>query len=277
MTRRRPGVRVRSYLAATRLLDGVLALLHAAFAGFWLGLLKHGDFQDLDAEYYRRQSMYRDDSYNRSGFFLWEKQAVERYFSTCRRVVVTAAGGGREMLALCRMGCVADGFECNSALVANANRLLAEEGCDATVSLCERDVCPPLARRYDGAIVGWSSFMLIPGRQRRVRFLQELRQALDPGAPILLSFCPLDAPRRRLNLTAAFGNVIRRLRRSELLDPGDDLSPNYVHRFTRGEIAETLTAAGFQLAHFETVDYGRAVGVASLAGVADCEYEVARP
>jgi hypothetical protein len=187
---------------------------------------------------------------------------------------LTAAGSGREALALIEMGYDVDAFECNPRLAGFANSLLAGLGRPAAVTVCERDVCPPLTRRYDGAVIGWSSFMLIPGRERRIRFLQEVRKALGPGAPVLLSFYPLEGDRRRLTAARTFGNLLRRLRGTELLEPGDDLCPNYLHRFSREEIAETLETAGFQLAHFDTVEYGNAVGLA--AGVAvEREHEVA--
>lgn len=95
------------------------------------------------------------------------------------------------------------------------------------------------------------------------------------GEPVLLSFYALERDRRRLAAAQAFGNVIRRLRGAELLEPGDDLCPNYVHRFTSQDIAGTLAAAGFQLAHFDTLDYGHAVGLATSAAM-EREPEVSR-
>jgi hypothetical protein len=269
----RPSLRLRFYVLSTRLLNAFLALIHAAFVGFWLGVLRHDDLHELDAQYYNRQGMYRDDSYQRGGLFRWEREAIERHFSRCRRLVVTAAGSGREVLALCRMGYTVDAFECNPNLAAQANALLAEHGCEPLVSVCQRDFCPVLTGRYDGAIVGWGSFMLIPGLQRRIQFLSELRKALAPERPVLVSFYVLENGRRRLTVARAIGNAIRRLRGAELLESGDDLAPNYVHRFTRGEIAETLMAAGFRITHFDSAEYGHAVGLAIPAAAGDREPE----
>jgi hypothetical protein len=272
----RPSLRLRFYVFSTRLLNGFLGLIHAAFVGFWLGILRHEDLHDLDAQYYNRQSMYGDDSYLRGGLFRWEREAIERHFSACRSLLVTAAGSGREVLALCRMGYTVDAYECNPKLAAHANTLLAESGYEPLVSGCQRDSCPVLTRKYDGAIVGWASFMLIPGRRRRIEFLTELRKALDPEAPVLLSFYALESGRRRLTVARAIGNAIRRLRRAELLESGDDLAPNYVHRFTRGEIAETLMAAGFRMSDFDSTEYGHAVGLAIPATTGDREPEALR-
>jgi hypothetical protein len=43
---------------------------------------------------------------------------------------------------------------------------------------------------------------------------------------------------------------------------GDDLAPNYVHYFTRSEIASELSEAGFALQCYSPEPYGHAVGVA---------------
>jgi hypothetical protein len=266
--------RTRAYFFCTKLLNACLALLHAGFVGFWLGVLRHSDLQELDGQYYDRQGMYGDDSYQRSGLFKWEREAIERHFSGCRNIVLTAAGSGREVLALCRMGFAVDAFECNPLLAARANALLSEVACGPTVTVCERDVCPTLTHKYDGAVVGWGSFMLIPGRHRRIRFLQDLRKALDPGAPVLLSFFALENDRGRLTAATMIGNAIRRVRRAELLDPRDDLCPNYVHRFTRDEIEKTMAAAGFRLAYFDSVEYGHAVGLATRMVAEEREAEV---
>jgi hypothetical protein len=262
MRESRVGLRVRCYLASARILNRFLALAHALFAGFWLGILRHADLQELDAVYYARKGMYRAGDYNRGGLFRWEREAVSRYFPARGKLLVTAAGGGREVLALLRMGYVVDAFECNRELAGFANSLLTASGYPPSVAVCERDVCPPLDGPYDGAIVGWSSFMLIPGRLRRIRFLNQLRRAVRPGEPILLSFAVGESGHRTLAAGCAFGNLFRRLRGAERIEPGDDLSPNFVHHFSREEVARTLEAAGFRLAHFSTEEYGHAVAFA---------------
>jgi hypothetical protein len=259
-------MRVRAYIFCSRLLDSFLAFVHASFVGFWLGMLRPADLRDLDTHYYRRQSMYREDAYNHRGLFPWERDALQRYFGACRRLAVTAAGGGREVLALARMGYQVDAFECNPALAEYANAMLAEAGYPAAVAACERDICPRIAGRPDGVIVGWGSFTLIPGRERRIRFLRDLRRAIHPGAPVLLSFFAVDRLRGRMIFARKLGNILRRVRAEEPIEDGDDLSPNYVHRFTRAEVAETLSAAGFQMAWFDSSDYGLAVGVAAGIG-----------
>jgi hypothetical protein len=260
----KPGVSfpVRCYLAWLRWLQRGVSLMQALGAGFWLGVLRRQDLEQVDTEYYNRQSMYQDATYNRSGLSWWEREALEKYFGRSGRLLVTSVGGGRELLALRSMGYEADGFECNPTLVKYANGLLAEQGFSPSVYASERDCCPTLYGPYDGVIVGWGSFMLMQGQHRRLQFLREMRALVNPGAPILLSFIPRKGDRKRLALIKGTGNVFRRLSGRELLELGDDLSPNYIHHCDRAGVENTLANAGFRMVQFDVKDYGHAVGLA---------------
>jgi hypothetical protein len=253
---------VRAYLRWLRLLQKTLNFVQAVSSGFWLGILRHSDLAAVDAAYYKSQRMYQDDSYNCSGLTWWERHAIDRYFSDCRKILITAAGGGREVLALRRLGYEVDALECNEALAAYANRLVSREGYTASVRVCERDTISHSAGPYDGIIVGWGSFMLVPGKRRRVALLRELRMLVPPGAPILLSFFALEASGRRLSIIQSVGSPIRRLLRRESIEFGDDLSPNYIHHFDRSEVEESLRAADLELVAYGTRDYGHAVALA---------------
>ncbi len=253
----------RLFLKSFRLLNAFIKLLRVCFTGFWLGVLRRADLDRVDAAYFTEDPMYLAESWNRSGLFGWEQTAIQEHFRGRQRLLVTSAGGGREVYALERMGYEVDAFECNPALVAFANSFLAKEGLTARVAHAERDHCPPLRGGYDGVVVGWASFMLIPGRARRIRLLQEIRGLVKPGAPILISFFPRERTSRETVLIYRVGNAIRRLLGREPLEVGDDLVPGFVHRSTREEIEDSLRAAGFTPAYYADSEYGRAVGLAA--------------
>ena len=124
----------------------------------------------------------------------------------------------------------------------------------------DRDLWPKLAVGFEAAIVGWGSYMHIAGRRSRVAFLTEARAALPVGAPILLSFFVRRGTSIRFRVVVGVGNLLRRLRRRELLEPGDSLSPLFAHSFTRDEIARELDDAGFELVYYGAEPYGHAVG-----------------
>jgi hypothetical protein len=184
---------------------------------------------------------------------------------------VIGAGGGREAIALARRGYEVRGFECNPALVDTAVRLLAAEGVEgrASVSLLARDAAPPGPERFDGLIVGWSAYMLIIGSARRMRFLAGLRERVADGTPLLLSFFTRSDPSPRLRAVARVANALRRALRREPVEVGDDLSPNYVHRFTVDEVRREMAQGGFRMIEFHPqgegpYDSGWAVGIADV-------------
>jgi hypothetical protein len=256
---------VRLYYRSATGLSRLFLLMQSCFAGFWLGILRRDTFHAIDQLFYDQSAKYSQDAYNRQGLWKWEQEIISRYFAGCRRLLVGGAGGGREVLALSKLGYEVDGFECHPGLAQFANDLLQREGFGARVHRAERDQCPQLGEEYDGLVVGWGAYMLIAGRQRRIAFLKAMRAQAREGAPILVSFYDRAGSESRFKLIAAIGNVLRWLLRREPLDVGDDLAPNYVHYFTREQIAAELHEVGFDPVFYDTREYGHAVGTVRLA------------
>jgi hypothetical protein len=252
----------RAYDASRRLFAVSAAAARAAFVGTWLGFLDRHALHAADELYYRRARMYHDDRHNLSGLFDWEAVALDRHFQGCRSLLVTSAGGGREVIALERRGLDVLAFECHPELVQVANERLSREGLKARVALAPRDECPTGIPKCDGVIVGWAAFMLMPQRTRRIRFLQQLRAHMPAGGPILLSFFARHQDTRYLRLTAAIANGLRTVRGRPRAEVGDDLVPNFVHHFSEDEIAAELEAGGFRLVEFSTAGYAHAIAQA---------------
>lgn len=217
--------------------------------GFWLGVLSPHGLDAVDELQYRTNAMYRGEEYNLSGLMPWEEDAIDRFFQGRHRLAVLAAGGGREVLALERRGHAVDGFECNVALVSFAKDFLPRHGAAASIGLLPRDTAPPLAT-YDGVILGWSAYMLINGRKRRVALLRRLHPLMPEGAPLMLSFFSLPAETTRLRTAFRIARAIRWVLRRDPPDFGDDLIPSFAHRFDEKGIAAELREAGFALARY---------------------------
>jgi SAM-dependent methyltransferase len=247
-----------------------LRQVDAAFVGFWLGVLDRDALVRLDEELYRTRreplrdgggdtAAYTDAAWTRSGLFDWERESVERFFPEGGRVVVTGAGGGREVLALRGMGFDATGFEPNAALVEAGRAVLAEDGHEGRLDLLERDAFPPGQSGLDGVVVGWGSYHFIAGRERRAAFLRDVHAALRPGGVVLLSFFTrADGDPQAATITRV-ANAVRAVRRGERLELGDDLRPQFAHRFTVDEIRTELQACGFEVLHDAREPYGHAV------------------
>lgn len=246
-----------------------LQAIDSIFEGFWLGVLDRDGLADVDRSFYdsKRESvgedrlLYTDDAYNDQGLFGWEAAIVDEYFPPRGRVVVSGAGGGREVLGLRLRGFDAVGYEPHAGFARAGADYLARRGHPGVFRHSARDVFPH-EDGCDAVVVGWGSYMLIPGRRRRVEFLRAARNQMPPGAPLLTSFFTRSAGYRHAYRVAASANLVRRVMRREPVDVGDLLFPQYVHRFLREEIEQELADGGFRMAHWASEPYGHAVGIA---------------
>lgn len=257
-----------AYLRLRPVFMRVLAGLDAVWSGFWLGVLDRDDFHAIDDAHYAATDRYRDDAHSARGLFDWEERALADHFPRDGRLLLLAAGGGRESCALERRGFEVEGHECNPELVQYANEFLARAGVASKVRLLARDEAPAGDEIFDGIIVGWSGYMLIAGRDRRVALLRALRPRVADGAHILVSFFTRTASAPRYRTITTVANVLRRLRRRALIEFGDDLAPNFLHRFAKDEIESELASADFRMIAYEAhgegpFDSGYAVGQAA--------------
>ena len=248
--RRRAPALVRAYDASRPVFERAVVAARALFVGTWLGLLDREALHVTDELYYRRALQYHDARYNLSGLFPWETAAIDRHFQGCRSILVTAAGGGREVVALERRGLDVVAFECNPQLAHSANELLSREGLRSRVALAPRDECPDEIPMCDAIIIGWTSYTLMQHRSTRVRFLRQLRAHVPHDAPVLLSVFANRKTARYLRTVAATANVFRIMRGRPRAEVGDDLVPNFAHHFLENELAEELEAGGFRLVEF---------------------------
>lgn len=261
-----------SYYKALRKLGGaagerMYSLLDALSAGIWLGVLRRQDQHSIGKFCYDFVGLYVTEDYNRRGLHDWEERAFSDFFGGAKSILVAGAGGGREVLALRRLGYEAVGFECHPGLVKFANELLRKDGVGGEVKQSLPDECPQSGEVFDGVVAGWGVYTLIQGRPQRVEFLRGLREQTRGRAPLLVSFYHRPDGARRGKLVKGVGDSLRRILGRGRLEAGDDLDPstvpNFVHYFTRDEIAGELREGGFDLVFFSTEGYGHAVALAS--------------
>lgn len=231
-------------------------------SGFALGLFDREDFHYLDELNAGRTGKWASESHNLRGLLSWEEKALKAWFPSGGRLLITAVGGGREVLALEPMGYDLQAFECNPELVEAANRHLRTHGLASRVETCSRDRAPSTTGHFDGVIVGWGSYTLIMGRDARINFLRALREHLVEGAPLLLSYFKLEGSSRLGDrIQRAIASRLRRLRGAPALEKNDVMDWNYRHRFPDAEIRAELAEAGFETAYISDDAYAHAVGI----------------
>jgi hypothetical protein len=260
----------RIYFTVQRFQLRVVSAAWAISTGIWLGVLSRSALDAIDDMYYLgsvgKQSSpkdFRGDEHNRRGLWEWEREVIEGYFGRKGRLAVLGAGGGREVLALKRLGFEVDGWECQEEFVSAANRVLTAEGFEPTVAVVPRDSCPPGDPSYSGIIIGWGAYTNVRGSQKRNALLRAIRERLFEGSPILLSFFSRDPAALRFHLTAKVANLVRRLARQETVELGDFLAPNYVHYFTESQLRCELEAAGLTLVMYRAQPFAHAVAIAA--------------
>jgi hypothetical protein len=248
-------------------LERALMLFHngasALIQGLALGLLSNEELERLTQHRYTKHfAPYSSESHVKSGLFIWEREAIRRYFPPRGRIIVAAAGAGREMIALARCGFRVDGFDCCPPLVETGRSYLKQLNIDAKLIYAPPSTVPACEGGYDAVLVGFSGYMYIAGRNRRIRFLRDLQRLVTPGAPVMLSFTEGDSGRRRV-WTARIGTILRRLRRAEPVEEGDCLKAGFQHHFVRQQIASEMSEAGLDLIYYcGGTCYGHAVGLA---------------
>jgi hypothetical protein len=255
--------RLRYFKRADSWCNRFVKLLLGVHEGLWLGYLSIDELNAITAEHYGRSNESASQEHNMRGLFDWELRAVNRYFPPGSHVLVAAAGGGREVLALRRAGYTAEGFECNPALMEAGNAMLKELGMPRCITLSPPDRVPPGLNMYGGVVVGWCAYTHVPTRARRVEFLSALRGRISPGSPVLLSFFTRGGDSRYDAVVYRMATLTRSVVRArrEPIELGDHLNWSYSRWFTRAEIEAELREAGMRLVHFGEVGDGHAVGI----------------
>src|SRR5712692_3024321 len=244
----RPASRLRLFYLSHRVSVRAHRLIEALHAGFWLGFLDRDQINAVVSQRYDETELYRTAAHNLYGFFPSETEIMRDHFNGCRSVVVAAAGGGREMIALAQAGIRVDGFECNPGLVEKCKEFLAQAGVSARILHALPDQVPSGLQQYDGAIVGFGALAHIVGRTKRLNFLRDLKSHLHPRAPLLLSVGRRPHGSRYHIWIYQIARAIRMLRRSaDPIELGDDLFDCFTHRFVESELQSELKEAGFEV------------------------------
>lgn len=233
--------------------------MDAVLSGFWLGIMSEKSLDLYDELHYNNSEKYADDNYNLSGLFEWEKERIEKYFSNAKDILLLAAGGGRETVALIRMGYNVDSYECNKVLIEYGNVFLQKYNKDYKIKYLQKDSVPDVIMKYDGIIIGWGAYSHIRGCRNRIAFLEKLQPLLNKEAPLMISFLINEKKGRQEKITKKVSDFFRFLRNKDKIEPGDRLLASFVHYFTKQEISKELTQSNYKVLDYYDIDYGCAI------------------
>ena len=186
----------------------------------------------------------------------WEKAGIEKYFSNTKSILLIGAGGGRETLALSKMGFEIDSYECNIKLIKYGNELLKKNKINSTIRYLPRNSVPENVKQYDGVIIGWGAYSHIRGKKNRLTFLRALYPFLKIESPLMISFLLREGRNNQDRIVKSISNFFRIIRNKEKTEPGDRFSHIFLHYFTEKEIKKELTQSKYRIIGYNEVGDG---------------------
>lgn len=204
-----------------------------------------------------------------AGLFDWEATVLERLVLPGRaRILLGAAGGGRELAVLLSMGHDVIAFEPNESLLAGANAVSAKGGGPAVIRASLEDLIDaakgsgPLANirgPFDLVVLGWVSLSHVTESRTHAALLQAIHR-LCPGAPVLASFLVRSAEAGNESRAPVPGAVLL-ARRLRTFPPALAYLPRagVVYRFSRDEIHRLASEAGYTVSMLDTTRDGYAL------------------
>jgi ubiquinone/menaquinone biosynthesis C-methylase UbiE len=239
----------------------------AIHEGMWLGLLRENSLQKVTADCYARDGVFGSEEHNRRGLLNWEQAAIERFFPTRSKVVIAAAGGGREALAMVAQGFDVVAFDPDARLIEQCRkRLTTEQTQRLTLMPAPPNAVPAFAHAtFDAGIVGWGALTHMTSSAVRMAFLRSFAALLKPGAPALISFHLRPPQSRADSLREAIAKGVAAITFGRQPQPGDrfriEETSSFLHLFTPEEVKTEIESSGFSVTHFAATPEAHVVAI----------------
>jgi SAM-dependent methyltransferase len=203
-----------------------------------------------------RIAVQYDQYFHGSPLFAFDTQVLTHWLPRPGRLIDLGCGTGRHLLHFARRGFQATGVDLSEHMLSAAASKLA--ACPGRWRLVRANLCQLpdelLTGDFDAAVCMFSTLGMIRGRRRRAAFCRDVLRCLRPGGLLALH-----AHNRTHNWLTAEGiaamtaNLLAcLLRRREWgdkkLDSYRGIRDMVVHVFTRRELVDLLTGAGFRVA-----------------------------
>jgi SAM-dependent methyltransferase len=230
---------------------------------FAAGMLRLDDLRGAIAN--RWVDFGHDEDFVGSGLMSWERDLYDRFLKAGDRILVVGCGTGRDLLALLKQGCRAEGLDVAPETIAVTREMLAKAGFHPDL-YTGRIETVELPERFDVFTFSWFCYGYIPGSAARIAALRNVAAHLNPGGRVLISYNFAEGPPRSRSM--ALTRFAARLTRSDwrpepgdvvIQTPGDHRAIHYEHQFVDGELEHEARAAGLKVIFHERRNQGTVV------------------
>ena len=188
-----------------------------------------------------------------------ERRLFDKCLSVPGRVLNVGCGGGREAIALAKMGCEVVAVDLLPAFVDAARKNAEAAGASATFATGDVTELAYADASFDAVVMVGQMIGQVPTRAGRLRALAECRRVLNDGGVLVASTNAIEL-HWKYGLFFRVVNACRKIYNPHGLEPGDafafrtggrwrPLVPksrrSVYHWYTRAEFIADLDAAGF--------------------------------
>jgi len=215
-------------------------------------LSKPEDLEALIRQSYRRKEALETwgGIRNRTdGLSEAESHFVTKYLKGKKRCLVLGCGGGRELIALAKLGFEVTGIDSSRELVESAKEHARALSLNCTFEVGDVSHLPQSMEKYDALFMSALMYSLIPTRKRRIAFLKKAQTLLKDDGSFYLEFSVREG--RRGDDWKFFVKkwLVRLCGGNRDLEKGDViLTGHYVHHFNKeSEFLAEIEESGFRV------------------------------
>lgn len=221
------------------------------FTSFLAVIMTPKEILDYTKESYKKDLFlhYSNAGYVKRGLFPWEKYVVDKYAIHKGSFLILGAGGGRESIALAKLGYKVFGMDSSEDMIKVARDNARKEGISIDFQLGDYVDSSLPAGNFDYCILSSYMYGAIPTRKVRIEVLSKIRNVLkDNGLVIIHSLFNSRRGKERLYKLRKFMAKIFKGNTDYL--PGDEIQApvHFLHIFSdENEIIKEAEDAGFMV------------------------------
>ncbi|MBN1527390.1 MAG: class I SAM-dependent methyltransferase [Candidatus Omnitrophica bacterium] len=226
------------------------ALRISSFMGSFLAvLMTPEEIVDYTRKFYGKTDVFGDWKFIKRGLMPWEDKVLKDYFISNGSMLVLGCGGGRESIALAKMGFNVTGVDSSEPMINAAKETAVREGVQADFRIGDMLNMPVRGDIFDYCIVSCYMYSAIPARRMRVKMLSDIRKVLKDGGLAVVHF--FYSPARANERLAGFRRGVARILKGNIgYSPGDEFLPSFHfmrHFPTTDEVAAEAAEAGLRV------------------------------